>query len=407
MKRSAEQGQGGRHPSGVSGGHPGGHHGGSTGGHPGGHPGAGHGKGAGHGRTGEGPPPPRLVAWEVTRSCNLSCRHCRAAADKGPYPGELSTEKCFQVIDEIAEVGRPIVILTGGDPMLRENIYEIARYGTDKGLKMVMSPCGTLLSDENAQKLKDAGIDRISLSVDGATARTHDDFRRVEGAFEEVMKGIESARRAGIEFQINTTVTKVNIDELPDILQLAIDLGAVAFHPFLLVPPGRGKELLQQELSPEQYEETLNWVYDQQGSVPLEFKPTCAPHYYRILRQRAHADGLKVTPENFGMAARAKGCLGGQGFCFISYQGEVRICGFLDVRCGNLKEQSFGEVWRESPVFGEMRDLDGYHGRCGYCEYRRYCGGCRARAFETSGDYLAEEPYCVYEPKARPRKRSG
>ena len=348
-----------------------------------------------------GPPVPRLVAWEVTRRCNLSCRHCRAAADKGPYPGELSTEKCFQVIDEIAAVGKPIVILTGGDPMLRENIYEIARYGTEKGLKMVMSPCGTLLDEANARRLKEAGIDRISLSIDGATAATHDDFRRVPGAFDEVMRGIEAAKKAGIEFQINTTVTKVNLAELPDILRLAIEVGAVAFHPFLLVPTGRGKELADQELSPEQYEETLNWVYDQRGRLPLNFKPTCAPHYYRILRQREHAAGNKVTVETHGMDAMSKGCLGGQGFCFISYQGEVRICGFLDVKCGDLNKQSFGDVWLNSPVFKQMRDLDGYHGRCGYCEYRRFCGGCRARAYEVTGDYLGEEPFCVYQPKAR------
>ncbi|MCL4310153.1 MAG: heme b synthase [Actinobacteria bacterium] len=365
---------------------------------PGGHP---------HGRPGSanpgGPPVPRLVAWEVTRRCNLSCRHCRAAADKGPYPGELSTEKCFQVIDEIVAAGKPIVILTGGDPMLRENIYEIARYGTEKGLKMVMSPCGTLLDEANARRLKEAGIDRISLSIDGATAVTHDDFRRVPGAFDEVMRGIEAAKKAGIEFQINTTVTKVNLAELPDILRLAIEVGAVAFHPFLLVPTGRGKELADQELSPEQYEETLNWVYDQRGRLPLNFKPTCAPHYYRILRQREHAAGNKVTVETHGMDAMSKGCLGGQGFCFISYQGEVRICGFLDVKCGDLNEQSFGDVWLNSPVFKQMRDLDGYHGRCGYCEYRRFCGGCRARAYEVTGDYLGEEPFCVYQPKARKR----
>lgn len=369
--------------------------------HPGGRP-MGH-PGAAMGSSTDGPPPPRLVAWEVTRRCNLSCRHCRAAANKGPYPGELSTEKCFQVLDEIAEVGKPIVILTGGDPMLRENVYEIAEYGTKLGLKMVMSPCGTLLNEENARRLKKAGIDRVSISVDGATAETHDDFRRVPGAFADAMKGIESAKSAGIEIQINTTVTKVNLAELPDILKLAIDIDAVAFHPFLLVPTGRGKELADQELSPEQYEETLNWVYDQREKVPLHFKPTCAPHYFRIMRQRAHEEGIKVTPENFGMDARAKGCLGGQGFCFISYKGDVQICGFLDVKCGDLKEQSFGEVWRGSPVFNQMRDLDSYHGRCGYCEYRRYCGGCRARAFEMAGDYLGEEPYCVYKPKAKQR----
>jgi len=374
-------------------GHPGGH----PHPHPGGHP------GSLNDSAGEGPPPPRLVAWEVTRKCGLSCRHCRAAANKGPYPGELSTEKCFQVLDEIAAVGKPIVILTGGDPMLRDNVYELAKYGTSLGLKMVMSPCGTLLNDESAAALKDAGIDRISISIDGATAETHDDFRRVPGAFTDAIRGIKTAQKAGIDVQINTTVTKVNLSELKDILQLAIDLGAVAFHPFLLVPTGRGKELADQELTPQQYEETLNWVYDMRGQVPLQFKPTCAPHYYRILRQRAHEDGLKVTPETFGMDARAKGCLGGQGFCFISYKGEVQICGFLDVKCGDLNEQSFGEVWRGSPVFQQMRDLDSYHGRCGHCEYRRFCGGCRARAFEITGDYLGEEPFCVYEPKAKAR----
>ncbi|MFA6002224.1 MAG: heme b synthase [Thermoleophilia bacterium] len=394
MAEKVDKGTGG-HPGDFPKGRPAGHpDSGDAGSHEG-HP---HG-GDAHSR--DGLAAPRLVAWEVTRRCNLSCRHCRAAANKGPYPGELSTQKCFEVIDEIAAVGKPIVILTGGDPMLRDNIYEIARYGTDKGLKMVMSPCGTLLNEENAGKLKDAGIERISISIDGASAETHDDFRRVPGAFDEAIRGIENAKKAGLEFQINTTVTKVNLAELPDILQLAIDLGAVAFHPFLLVPTGRGKELAAQELSPEQYEETLNWVYDQRESVPLHFKPTCAPHYYRILRQRAHEEGLKVTPEEFGMDARAKGCLGGQGFCFISYLGEVQICGFLDVKCGDLKEQSFGDVWRDSPVFKQMRNLDGYHGRCGYCEYRRFCGGCRARAYELTGDYLAEEPYCVYEPKAR------
>lgn len=346
---------------------------------------------------------PRLIAWEITRRCNLSCRHCRAAANRGPYPGELSTEKCFQIIDEIAAVARPILILTGGDPMLRENVYEIARYGTDRGLKVVMSPCGTLLSEENAVKLREAGITRISLSVDGATAATHDDFRQEQGSFADVMKGMENATKAGIEFQVNTTVTKLNLHELPDILQLAVDRGAVAFHPFLLVPTGRGKEIADQELSPEQYEEALNWVYDQREATPIHFKPTCAPHYLRILRQREHAAGRRVTPKTHGMEAVSKGCMGGQSFCFISYSGEVQICGFLDVKCGDLREQSFADVWHNSKVFKDMRDWDGYHGRCGYCEYRRFCGGCRARAYETTGHYLDEEPFCVYQPKAKKR----
>lgn len=377
-------------------------------GHPGTHPGAaGHPETAAHPGGGPGKEEflPRLIAWEITRRCNLSCRHCRAAANKGPYPGELSTEKCYQIIDQITEVAKPILILTGGDPMLRENVYDIARYGTEKGMKVVMSPCGTLLTEENARRLKESGIDRISLSIDGATAATHDDFRQEPGSFADVLKGIANAKKAGIEFQVNTTVTKINLPELGDILKLAIEQGAVAFHPFLLVPTGRGKELASQELSPEQYEETLGWVYEQRDKSPIHFKPTCAPHYMRILREKEREAGRKVTPKTHGMDAVSKGCMGGQSFCFISYKGEVQICGFLDVKCGDLREQSFAEVWHGSKVFEEMRDWDGYHGRCGYCEYRKFCGGCRARAYETTGHYLDEEPYCIYQPRAKKRNQ--
>ncbi len=342
----------------------------------------------------------RLVAWEVTRSCNLNCRHCRAAAEKGPYSGELSTDECEKLLITIAGFSHPIIILTGGEPMLRPDIYHIAEFGTSLGLRMVMAPCGKLLTEDTCKRLLASGIRRISLSIDGATAQTHDSFRRVKGAFDSVMEGIRAARETGLEFQINTTVTKLNIDELPDIFDLAIRLGAVSFHPFLLVPTGRGKELADQEIAPEEYERVLTWIYDHRATVGMSLKPTCAPQYYRILRQNERKAGRSVAPETHGLDAMTKGCLGGQGFAFISHVGVVQICGFLDVAAGNLRENGFDfrSVWENSPLFRDMRDLDKYHGRCGRCEFRRVCGGCRARAYAATGDYLAEEPYCVYEP---------
>ena len=350
---------------------------------------------------------PRLIAWEITRSCELNCVHCRAAARFGPYQNELSTEEIFRTMDNISGFVKPIIILTGGDPMMRKDLYEIARYGTDLGFRMVMSPCGKLMTNESVQKMLNSGIKRISISVDGATAKTHDAFRRVPGAFADAMKGIQVAKWNGLEFQINTTITKQNVDELEPILDLAIEVGAVAFNPFLLVPTGRGKELAEQEISPEQYEQVLNWVYEQQENLPLQFKPTCAPHYYRIFRQREKEKGKTVTPKTHGFDSMTKGCMGGQSFAFISHVGKVQICGFLETECGDIRNlnYNFEHIWNTSSVFMEMRDQDSYHGRCGYCEYRNVCGGCRARAFAATGDYLYEEPFCIYEPKLQPKNK--
>ena len=348
---------------------------------------------------------PRLIAWEITRSCEFNCVHCRAAARYGPYPNELSTAEILQTLDNIAQFSKPIIIITGGDPLMRDDVFEIAEHGTRLGLRMVMAPCGKPLSDETVQKMLDSGIQRISISLDGATAESHDAFRRVPGAFDGAIKAIEAARRNGLEFQINTTVTKQNVHELAEILDLTIELGAVAFNPFLLVPTGRGKELAEQEISPEEYERVLNWIYEQRDSLPIQFKPTCAPHYYRIFRQRERQKGVKVAPETHGLDAMSKGCMGGQSFAFMSHIGKVQICGFLDIECGDIRQvdYNFEHIWNTSPVFLQMRDLDHYHGRCGYCEYRTVCGGCRARAFATTGDYLDEEPYCIYQPKAKPK----
>lgn len=342
----------------------------------------------------------RLVAWEVTRTCNLACIHCRAAALDRPYENELTTEECFRLLDNIETFASPIIILTGGEPLLRQDIFDIASYGNQKGFRMTMAVNGTLLSMEMAKRMIAAGIQRISISLDGATAASHDAFRRVKGAFDGALNGIANARAAGLDFQVNTTITQQNLQELPAIQELVVSLGAVAHHIFLLVPMGRGKEIEEQAISAEQYEKTLHWFYEQRGRVPLQLKATCAPHYYRILRQRAKSEDREVNFDTFGLDAMTRGCLGGTGFAFVSHVGQVQPCGYLELDCGNVREKSFREIWEKSSIFCNLRNFKEYEGKCGKCEYVRVCGGCRARAYESTGNYLAPEPLCLYQPKA-------
>lgn len=304
----------------------------------------------------------------------------------------------MRVMDEIAEVGQPIIILTGGEPLLRDDVFELAKYGDSKKFRMTMATNGTLLTPEIVKKMIDSGIQRISISLDGASAESHDAFRKVHGAFRGALDGIAIAREAGLDFQINTTVTHTNIDEFPRIHELVVSLGAVAHHIFMLVPMGRGKDLAEASIGAEQYEKTLHWFYEQKDKVPLQLKATCAPHYYRIMRQRARDEGRKVDFQTFGLDAMTRGCLGGTSFAFISHVGQVQPCGYLEVDSGNVREKSFREIWENSPVFRDLRDLKKYEGKCGSCEYIRVCGGCRARAYESTGDYLSEEPLCLYKP---------
>jgi heme b synthase len=319
----------------------------------------------------------------------------------GPYEGELDTAASLRLLDQIAEVGRPIVILTGGEPLMRPDIYEIAAYGDKKGLRMVMAFNGTLVTADIANKLAKSGIKRISVSLDGSNAETHDRFRGVKGAFDGALSGIRLAKEAGIEFQINTTITQANLEEMPRIQQLAESLGAAAHHIFLLVPTGRGKYIIDQAITAQEYEETLSWFYDQRKQTAMQLKATCAPHYYRILRQRAKEEGRAVTFKTDGLDAVTRGCLGGTGFCFVSHRGIVQPCGFLDLNCGDVTQQSFADIWHRSEHFLALRDFKNLKGKCGACEYKRVCGGCRARAYEATGDYLAEEPLCSYQPIRR------
>ena len=346
----------------------------------------------------------RLVAWEITRTCNLDCVHCRASAGKGPYQGQLDTERCVEILEEICKVGKPIVILTGGEPLLREDVFDLARKGTALGLRMVMATNGTLLSESIVKEIKNSGIKRVSISIDGADADQHDAFRKVKGAFEGAMSGITLLRDHGVPFQINTTVTRHNASDIERIMQLAVSLGAVAHHLFLLVPTGRAKDMKKQEVEAQEYERILHWFYHMRDKVPLHLKATCAPQYYRILRQEAYNKGEKVDFKTYGLDAVTRGCLGGVSFCFISYDGIVQPCGYLEVNCGDVSVEPFDRVWYSSPIFLQLRDYKNYKGKCGRCEYVRFCGGCRARAYEATGDFLAEEPLCIYEPRRKARQ---
>lgn len=351
-----------------------------------------------------------LVAWEITRSCNLKCAHCRASAVESRDPGELSTGQCCRLIDSIADVGKPILILTGGEPLARPDVFDIARYGVSKGLRVVMGSNGTLISNSVAAKLQNIPVSRVAISLDYPIPEMQDEFRGKEGSFNSALSGISAVRNAGLEFQINCTLTRLNIGYLSELLSIALDMGASAFHPFFLVPTGRGKGLEKIELSAEEYEQALNWIYDKQVELGARifFKPTDAPHYLRVMQQRQ-----KRVREVKGTAALApvagghnpvhtlsRGCLAGTGFCFISHTGKVQGCGYLDVEAGDLKSNSFNDIWFNSPVFDALRNLDGLKGKCGLCEYKVICGGCRARAYEATGDYMESEPYCLYQPAA-------
>lgn len=384
-------------------------------------------------------PPPRLVFWETTAGCNLACIHCRrvTVADQ-LLPQDLTTDEAFGLIDQIASFARPIFVLSGGEPLFRPDIFDIARYASDAGLIVALATNGTLIDTAVAAEIKAAGIRRVSVSFDGADAPTHDLFRG-KGAFNAALHGIEQLNKVGVPFQINTTVARHNADQMPETLALAKEMGAAALHLFLLVPVGCGVEIAEdQQIQPDKYEEILNWMYDAEMEGGIELKATCAPHYFRIARQRqaeerrkgivrerpasmhrqrhagghpgehpgGHPGGHPGSQDENGrhaMNAMTKGCLAGTGVTFVSHRGEVFPCGYLPVEAGNIRSQPFQEIWESAPLFAELRNPDLLGGKCGLCEFKNLCSGCRARAYGMTGDYLAEEPFCTYEPKALAR----
>jgi len=363
-------------------------------------------------------PSPRLVFWETTAGCNLRCIHCRriTVADQ-LTPHDLTTAEAFGLIDQLVQAGSPVLVLSGGEPLMRPDILTIARYASQAGLPVALATNGTMIDSVLAAAIRDSGIKRVSISFDGADAATHDWFRGLPGSFEAARGGFEALRAAGLPVQINATIARHNQAQLDGILQLAKDLDAVALHLFLLVPVGCGVEIADdQMISAADYERVLNWLYDTEQAEPsLQLKATCAPHYFRVMRQRraeenrqgvrrglpaSHARQVGGHPHG-QMHAATKGCLAGTGVCFISHRGQVFPCGYLPVEAGNIREQLFDDIWQNSPLFAELRDPDLLSGKCGVCQFKALCSGCRARAYGLTGDYLAEEPFCVYQPEAR------
>jgi radical SAM protein with 4Fe4S-binding SPASM domain len=392
----------------------------------------------------------RLVFWEVTKGCNLRCIHCRATATELSSPTDLPTTAALGIIDQIAAATNPILVLSGGEPLYRSDIFQLARYATDKGLRVALATNGTLVTKDVARMIVDSGVRRVSISLDGADAATHDAFRGIPGAFDAAVHGLRNLKALGMSVQINMTIARHNAHQLPAVLQLARTLGADALHTFLLVPVGCGVDIAaEQMVAPEEYERMLNWFYDQSLTGGIELKATCAPHYFRVARQRRAADrraaaelthistiarepspalpspigptdmtmpgstGMAIKPQGIGHAvghpggnpsdlnAMTKGCLAGTGVCFISHEGEVYPCGYLPVIAGDLRKQTFSDIWDNSEVFHELRDTANLKGKCGCCEFRNVCMGCRARAYAATGDFMDEEPFCVYEPRTK------
>ncbi|NLV24258.1 MAG: radical SAM protein [Deltaproteobacteria bacterium] len=346
---------------------------------------------------------PKWIAWEVTRRCNLNCIHCRSASRADSKTAEFSTAEAFALIDAIREVSSPVLVLTGGEPLLRGDLFEIVRYGTERGLRMCLATNGTLLTDSFCVSLRENGIRMVSLSLDGASEEVHDDFRRCPGAFAGVLRGIETLRRNGIPFLINSSFTKRNRHDIAATFRLAKTLGATAWYLFMVVPIGRGKEILEELIPAGEYEEILRWHWRQeQQEETLLMRPTCAPHYFRVTAQEG-GNGAPRRRLAFATGEN-RGCLAGRQICLIDAEGELKPCSYFLSSVGNVRTVPFRQLWFQAPTLRRLRDTSLLQGKCGVCEFVSVCGGCRARADAVFGDYLAEEPFCSYVPDAFPAK---
>ena len=345
----------------------------------------------------------RLVFWELTARCNLKCQHCRAEAQADFVEGELTTEEILAVAQGIRETADPIIVLTGGEPLAREDFFDIARACTRLFTRVAMATNGVLVDDGVARAIVDSGIQRVSISLDGATPEIHDEFRGLSGSFHAALQGLDALKRVGSPLQINMTVTKHNVHQLPSLLDLALGRQIDALHVFMLVPVGCGAEISDEKrLGPERFEETLRWLAAKTIELKgrIQIKATCAPQYYRIMREMSggRSPAPAGTAAARGMHAFTRGCLAGSAVCFVSRVGDVQPCGYLPIRVGNVRERKLGAIWSDSEVFAALRDPKRLKRKCGACGYRKLCQGCRARAFAATGDYLDEEPDCPYVP---------
>jgi radical SAM protein, BA_1875 family len=372
---------------------------------------------------------PFLIIWETTQACDIACKHCRAESKPEHDANELSLIEGCRLLEQIDVLGnpRPLFIFTGGDPFKRDDIFDLVEYANKLGLTTALSPSGTpLLTVENLQRLKDSGVRAISLSVDGSSPAIHDEFRRVDGSFAWTINGWKIARSIGLKVQINTTVTRYNLMDLPALFALVRDLGVMTWSVFFLVPTGRG--ISQDEISPADYEAVMNFLYD--ASKYIGVKTTEGHHYKRVVLQRAALEarhlqasdymtlnetyyqlkaGLDLVTQGSDLAAPADHMRrtpmhinSADGFVFISYRGDVFPSGYLPIKAGNIRQSSLIEIYQSSPLFQSLRDKSQLKGRCGRCEFNTVCGGSRSRAFAMTGDVLAEEPFCVYQPGTFP-----
>ncbi|GAB6265627.1 MAG: heme b synthase [Methanothrix sp.] len=318
-----------------------------------------------------------IIAWELTAACNLSCQYCRASASHEPDQGELDTDEAKRFVESIAP-RKPMLILSGGEPLLRPDLFQIIRLAVSLGIRVSLASNGTLITPELAKEIADSGVSRVSISLDGADAAMHD-LGRGQGSFKRSIRGIENLR-GRVDFQINFTVTQKNQSELIRIFDLAEKLGAAALHIFFLVPTGRGRE--EDVITPVRQEEMLRQIEGEMDRRTLEVQVTCAPQYARLKRP-GHERG-------------SGGCLAGRRFVFVSRKGEVYPCGYLPLRVGSVREKNFIEIWENSPELQALREGK-LKGKCGRCEFSRSCGGCRARAYALTGDYLQSDPSCRLE----------
>lgn len=348
-------------------------------------------------------PGPQLISWNITLRCPLRCAHCYVDAGGHEAEGVLSTVEAYAVIDQICELGKPVVILSGGEPLMREDIFAIARYGAGKGLKMAMGTSGVLIDGEMARRIRESGIRRVAISVDSSDPVVHDRFRGLPGAWERTIQGIRHCRDAGIRVQINMTVLSPTLQAIQDVVSLGTDLGVTDYQIFFPVPTGRGNAVSW--LTPQVYEDLIRDVLVAYRNSDVNIRPTCAPQFRRI------ADTLGIQNPSWG-----RGCIAGIRYCRIFANGDVTPCPYLPARAGNVRKIPLKEIWERSPVFLALRDPSLLTGKCGRCGYREVCGGCRARSFGTgvhmtdlcggiarpenpAGDLCGKDPWCCYEPK--------
>jgi len=353
---------------------------------------------------------PFIIIWETTQACDLACLHCRASAQPDRDRGELDTAAAKRLMDTVRQFGKPLFVLTGGDPLKRDDTVELVRYGTSIGLRMAMTPSGTpLMTPDVLRNLRDAGLARLAVSLDGSNAAIHDRFRGVSGSFEWTVRMLDAARALGLSTQINTTVSSHNLHDVEPIVQLITTLGIALWSVFFIVPTGRARA--SDLTTADEFEHVFHRLYDLSTTAPFDIKTTAAPHYRRVVLQRQVAERRSgehersATPLTAGVGfsladgvGRARGVNDGNGFLFISHRGDIYPSGFLPVSAGNVRTHDLVDVYRNSPLFRDLRNTDKLEGKCGVCEYRTICGGSRARAYATTGNYLASDPYCSYIP---------